>query len=79
MTCCTGSVYAPSPSPPSLGNARAVFRAMGIHPSTFYRWRHFGVEPRHLYQEFLAFLSTADGPLGPLVYCRDRTGRRDAS
>ena len=23
-----------------LGNVRAACRAMGIHPSTFYRWRH---------------------------------------
>jgi transposase InsO family protein len=46
MTCCTGSVYLlyrfrlrVFAMAQELGNVRAACRAMGIHPSTYYRWK----------------------------------------
>src|SRR5437763_1577213 len=39
MMPCTGSGCECSALASELGNARAACRAMGIHPSTFYRWR----------------------------------------
>ena len=29
-----------------LGNVREACRLMGVHPSTFYRWREQGIAPR---------------------------------
>jgi transposase-like protein len=39
MTCSTGSAYDCSRWPRELGNVRAACRQLGVHHSTYYRWR----------------------------------------